>query len=123
MNVLVCVKRVPETGATIILTEDQQEIVVVTASRIEADFVETASGQYKLWSFLAKDGISFKDENSHLDGDKLFYNDTTSVLTVNGNESYPAYYKPSFTKEERELIREETAGALEQISALVDNLE
>lgn len=26
MNVLVCVKRVPETGATIILTEDQQEI-------------------------------------------------------------------------------------------------
>ena len=85
-----------KTGRVLIdyfpVSEDAQQQVAVTASRIEADFVETASGQYKLWSFLAKDGISFKDENSHLEGDKLFYNDTTSVITVNGNKSYPAYY-------------------------------
>jgi hypothetical protein len=35
--------------------------------------------------------------------------------------TYPEYYKPSFTDEEREVIREETAGAHEHISALVDN--
>jgi hypothetical protein len=37
--------------------------------------------------------------------------------------SYPEYYTPSFSEEEREIIHEETATANEAITALVDNME
>ena len=37
--------------------------------------------------------------------------------------AYPEYYSPSFTDDEREIIRQETSQAHEDIYALVDNAD
>jgi len=47
--------------------------------------------------------------------------DEEALRAQAGRISYPAYYEPSFTTEESEAIREETARALEAISAHMDN--
>ena len=64
----------------------------MTAGRIEADLVETATGRYRLWTLYAADGISFQDRDKIFEGSELLYDDQHDVVWARGSDSMPAYF-------------------------------
>jgi hypothetical protein len=74
------------------ITDKKPEQVTMTAGRIEADLVETAAGQYRLWTLYAADGISFQDRDKIFEGSALLYDDQRDVVWARGSDSMPAYF-------------------------------
>jgi hypothetical protein len=74
------------------ITDGQPEQVTVTAGHIEADLVETAAGRYRLWTLLAKDGISFQDRDKLFEGSELLYDDQRDLVWAKGSDAMPAYF-------------------------------
>jgi len=74
------------------ITDDQPQQVTMTAGHIQADLVETSSGRYRLWSLLAKDGISFQDRDKIFEASELFYDDQRDVVWAKGSDAMPAYF-------------------------------
>ncbi len=68
-----------------------QKATVVTP-HIQADFIETASGQLKLSSLSATGGITYQDKDKQFDGSTLFYDAEKSLVTVRGDELRPCHY-------------------------------
>lgn len=82
--------------------------VTVTAGSIEADLVETSAGRYRLWSLLAKDGISFKDKDKTFEASELLYDDKRSVVLARGSDAMPVYFNGlMFDGIEYDLVTEE----------------
>lgn len=82
--------------------------VTVTAGHIEADLVETSAGRYRLWSLLAKDGISFKDKDKTFEASELLYDDKRSVVLARGSDAMPVYFNGlMFDGIEYDLVTEE----------------
>jgi len=69
---------------------DQQ--VTVTAVHVQADFVETAEGEFKLSTLNATDGITYEDQDKEFNGSKLFYDAGKSIITVQGDEFQPCRF-------------------------------
>lgn len=74
------------------ITDEMPEQVTMTAGRIEADLVETATGRYRLWTLYAADGISFQDRDKIFEGSELLYDDQRDVVWARGSDSMPAYF-------------------------------
>jgi hypothetical protein len=74
------------------ITDKTPEQVTMTAGRIEADLVETPTGQYRLWTLYAADGISFQDRDKVFEGSELLYDDQRDVIWARGSDSMPAYF-------------------------------
>jgi len=74
------------------ITDKTPEQVTMTAGRIEADLVETSTGQYRLWTLYAADGISFQDRDKIFEGSELLYDDQRDVVWARGSDSMPAYF-------------------------------
>jgi hypothetical protein len=67
--------------------------VTATASRVEAFLRETTDGQMELATLNATGGIFYEDDQSHqFIGSELFYDHTTAVVKVKGDELQPCYY-------------------------------
>ncbi|MCP4257646.1 MAG: hypothetical protein GY774_09000 [Planctomycetes bacterium] len=64
----------------------------VYTPHIQADLIESASGQLKLSSLSATGGIVYKDEDKQFDGSTLFYDAEKSLVTVKGDELWPCQY-------------------------------
>lgn len=74
------------------IDETGRQQVSVTAGRIEADLVQTDSGQRRLWALLATNGISFRDQDKLFEASTLFYDDRNSIITARGDEAMPVYF-------------------------------
>ncbi len=74
------------------INDQMPEQVTMTAGRIEADLVETATGRYRLWTLYATDGISFQDRDKVFEGSELLYDDQRDVVWARGSDSMPAYF-------------------------------
>ncbi|MFA5554843.1 MAG: hypothetical protein WCZ89_02990 [Phycisphaerae bacterium] len=74
------------------IDETGRQQVSVAAGRIEADLVQTDSGQRRLWALLATNGISFRDHDKLFEASTLFYDDRNSIITARGDESMPVYF-------------------------------
>jgi lipopolysaccharide export system protein LptA len=74
------------------ITDKKPEQVTMTAGRIEADLVETPTGQYRLWTLYAADGISFQDRDKIFEGSELLYDDQRDVVWARGSDAMPAYF-------------------------------
>lgn len=72
-------------------TQFDQQAAVYTP-HIQADLVETASGESELSSLSATGGIVYKDQDKQFDGSTLFYDAEKSVVTVKGDEFRPCQY-------------------------------
>ncbi|MGD9109400.1 MAG: hypothetical protein PVG93_00535, partial [Phycisphaerales bacterium] len=70
-----------------LIGEEGSEQVSVTAGRIEADLVETQTGQKRLWALLATNGISYRDRDKLFEGSALFYDDHSSIIKARGDDS------------------------------------
>jgi hypothetical protein len=67
--------------------------VSAEASHVEAFLRETAEGRTELATLNATGGVLYEDDRGHLFiGSELFYDHTTSVVTVEGDEVQPCYY-------------------------------
>ncbi|MEJ2703666.1 MAG: hypothetical protein P8Z79_14610 [Sedimentisphaerales bacterium] len=67
--------------------------VTATASHVEVLLRETADGQIELATLAATGGILYEDDRGHqFIGSELFYDHTTAVVTVKGDEIQPCYY-------------------------------
>lgn len=73
------------------ITDEGQEQVMVTAGYIQADLVQTPQGQYRLWTLLAGDGISFQDGDKLFEGGELLYDDQRDIVKARGSDVMPAY--------------------------------
>ncbi len=69
---------------------DQQ--ATVYTPHIEANLTETDSGQLKLLTLTASDGIVYKDKDKQFDGSTLFYDAVKSIVTVHGDRNRPCQY-------------------------------
>ncbi len=69
---------------------DRQATVVTP--HLQADLIETASGQLKLSSLSATGGITYQDKDKQFDGSTLFYDADKSIVTVRGDELWPCHY-------------------------------
>jgi hypothetical protein len=70
---------------------DRQATVVTP--HLQADLVETASGQLKLSTLSASGGITYQDkQGKQFDGSTLFYDADKSIVTVQGDERWPCHY-------------------------------
>jgi hypothetical protein len=65
---------------------------VVTTPHLQADLIETASGQLKLSTLSATGGITYQDQDKQFDGSTLFYDADKSLVTVHGDELWPCHY-------------------------------
>ncbi len=66
--------------------------VLIDTSHTEADYTRTQLGQTKLVSLLATDGISYQEADIYqFVGNKLYYNDAQSLLTVSGRPDQPCF--------------------------------
>lgn len=74
------------------ITNDRPEQVTMTAGYIEADLVQTSTGQYRLWTLLAKDGISFQDRDKLFEASELLYDDQRDLVLAKGSDAMPAYF-------------------------------
>ena len=74
------------------ITDQQSEQVTMTAGHIEADLVETTAGRYRLWTLLAKDGISFQDRGRLFEASELLYDDQKDLVLAKGSDAMPAYF-------------------------------
>jgi hypothetical protein len=74
------------------ITDRTPEQITMTAGRIEADLVETPTGQYRLWTLYATEGISFQDRDKIFEGSELLYDDQRDVVWARGSDSMPAYF-------------------------------
>ena len=64
----------------------------VYTPHIQADLIESASGQLKLSTLSATGGIVYKDQDKQFDGSALFYDADKSIVTVRGDELWPCHY-------------------------------
>ena len=65
----------------------------VVTPRLQADLVETASGQLKLSTLSASGGITYQDrQGKQFDGSTLFFDADKSIVTVRGDERWPCHY-------------------------------
>ena len=70
---------------------DRQATVVTP--HLQADLVETASGQLKLSTLSASGGITYQDkQGKQFDGSTLFFDAEKSIVTVRGDELWPCHY-------------------------------
>ena len=72
--------------------EDSREVTAM-ASHVEVFLRETADGQTELSTLNATGGIHYEDDRGHVFiGSELFYDHTTGIATVKGDEIQPCYY-------------------------------
>jgi len=64
----------------------------VYTPHIQADLIESASGQLSLSTLRATGGITYEDQDKNFDGSTLFYDADKSLVTVHGDELRPCYY-------------------------------
>jgi hypothetical protein len=74
------------------ITNNQTEQVAMTAGHIQADLVETSAGRYRLWTLLAKDGISLQDRGKLFEANELLYDDQKDLVIAKGSDAMPAYF-------------------------------
>jgi hypothetical protein len=65
---------------------------VVYTPHIEVNLTETDSGQLKLLTLSATDGIVYKDQDKQFDGSTLFYDADKSLVTIKGDENRLCQY-------------------------------
>lgn len=72
--------------------EDSGE-VTATASHVEALLRETVGGQTELATLDATGGVLYEDDRGHqFIGSELFYDHTTAIVRIKGDEVQPCYY-------------------------------
>ncbi|MCH8120986.1 MAG: hypothetical protein IIC00_14830, partial [Planctomycetes bacterium] len=64
----------------------------VTTPHVQANFIETAEGEFILSALSATGGITYKDQDKEFDGSRLFYDAKKSVVTVHGDELQPCHF-------------------------------
>lgn len=64
----------------------------VTTPHVQANFIETAEGEFILSALSATGGITYKDQDKEFDGGRLFYDAKKSVVTVHGDELQPCHF-------------------------------
>ncbi|GAG01347.1 unnamed protein product, partial [marine sediment metagenome] len=66
--------------------------VTVTTPHVQANFIETAEGEFILSALSATGGITYKDKDKEFDGGRLFYDAKKSIVTVHGDELQPCHF-------------------------------
>ncbi|MFH1719317.1 MAG: hypothetical protein ABIF19_18340 [Planctomycetota bacterium] len=68
--------------------------ITAEASRVEALLFKTPSGRSELLTATATGGIDYKDEDkgNNFIGNKLFYDNKSSIVIVTGDDVRPCYY-------------------------------
>ena len=82
-----------------IIKGQEGQVVKVTASHIEADLIETATGQTEISTLTATGGVTYEEEAGKTKrgrkapvqfvGSEFFYDTGKSMITARGNESQP----------------------------------
>lgn len=69
------------------------------ASRsFEANFKETGSGDMELVDVTAENGVTYRDEEIEFAGSDLYFDVTSSLLSINGSENYPCLLNGSLVE-------------------------
>ena len=78
--------------APLVAEKDHQD-VTATASHVDAFLRETVEGRTELSTLNATGGILYEDDRSHqFIGSELFYDHTTAIVNVKGDEIQPCFY-------------------------------
>ncbi len=73
--------------------EERSPVIMATAGHIEIELKENEEKKLEPSKIVASGGIDYqKDENDRFRGSVLLYDHETSVITIRGDEKYPAYY-------------------------------
>lgn len=75
-----------------IVDGERGKIVRVSTSHLQADFIETISGQTELATLNTTGGIHYEEQGGmEFIGDKLFFNVADSMMTISGSEERLCY--------------------------------
>jgi len=68
------------------------QLVYASAGHVKADFAPTATGQNKLTTLTAEDGVTYKQIGGReFMGDRLIYDAQIPLITVTGSENVPVF--------------------------------
>jgi hypothetical protein len=94
--------RLDETGRSGTAAGKDAGEVTATASHVEALLRETADGQTELATLIATGGVLYEDDRGHqFIGSELFYDHTTAIVEVRGDEVQPCFYNGIFVDQIR----------------------
>ena len=74
------------------LSQEQRQPAIMSAGTIEVELVETEAGEIKLWTLLAKDGVSMQDEDKMFEGSELILDEMRQIIRAKGSDERPAYF-------------------------------
>lgn len=71
---------------------DSRDKVAVTASRVEADVVETAEGRTELANLVAKGAVTYEDKDILCAGGEFVYDADGPAISIRGDNSRPCIF-------------------------------
>jgi len=71
---------------------DKEDKVAVTASRVEADVIETAEGRTELGSLVAKGAVTYEDKDIQCAGGEFVYDADGPAINIRGDNSRPCIF-------------------------------
>ncbi len=75
-----------------IAERDKENKVAVTASRVEADIIETADGRTELGSLVAKGAVTYEDKDIQCAGGEFVYDADGPAISIRGDKSRPCIF-------------------------------
>ncbi len=70
----------------------EKDKVAVTASRIEADIIETTEGRTELGALVAKGAVTYEDKDIQCAGSEFVYDNDGPAISIRGNRSRPCIF-------------------------------
>jgi hypothetical protein len=71
---------------------DTRDKVAVTASRVEADIVDTAEGRTELKALVAKNAVTYEDKDIQCAGGEFVYHADGPAISIRGDKSWPCIF-------------------------------
>jgi hypothetical protein len=71
---------------------DKENKGAVTASRVEADIIETAGGRTELGSLVAKGAVTYEDKDIQCAGGEFIYDAYGPAISIRGDTSRPCIF-------------------------------
>ncbi|MFC1781025.1 hypothetical protein ACFLZ8_02015 [Planctomycetota bacterium] len=67
--------------------------LMANAGHVDIQLSETPDGETELSTIVASGGINYRDEGgSNFLGSKMFYDNSRSIITIEGNRIQPCYF-------------------------------
>jgi hypothetical protein len=66
--------------------------VAITASRVEADILETAGGRMELGGLTATGAVTYEDKDIEVVGNEFIYDTVAGIIDVRGTKQQPCLF-------------------------------